>query len=155
VLERSTDNHHPARLPLLVFLPTSFLAAGPVMALTAGASTYRSRVLSMVNRRDRKGLDPVKLNVRLSGDAPHRSRVLVGRDRVIEVKDLAAVLKPFHGSFGGEVVACGSSLFQVHRDLMRDAVHRDISCRPRPGGSASASWSRRERRPAVGERTTG
>lgn len=126
VLERSTDNHWTRRL-LLVFLLTSLLAAGSMGTLAANASTYRSRLLSMVNQsRDRKGLDPVTLNVRLSADALHHSRFMVRRDRVFNTKDLAAVLKPYRWSYGGEAVACGSSLFQIHRDFMRDAVHRAI-----------------------------
>ncbi len=126
MLERSTGNHW-ARLLLIVFLLTSFLAAGSIGALPAKASTYRWRVLSMVNHsRDRKGLDPVKLNVRLSADARHHSRVMVRRGRVFDTKDLAALLKPYHWSFGGEAVACGNSLFQMQRHFMHDAVHRGI-----------------------------
>ena len=81
----------------------------------------------MVNHsRDRKGLDPVKLNVRLSRDARHHSRVMVRRDRVFDPKHLAALLKPYNWSFGGDAVACDSSLFRLHRDFMRDPVHRSI-----------------------------
>ncbi len=81
----------------------------------------------MVNHsRDRKGLDVLKLSTRLSGDARHHTRVMVRRDRVFDTKDLAALLNPYHWSFGGEAVGCDSSLFRLHRAFLRDPAHRKI-----------------------------
>lgn len=71
-------------------------------------------------------LRPVKLNLRLSDTARSHTRRMIQRDQLFDVSNLSQALAPFRWSWGGSVVGCGSTLWQVHRGLMGHALHRRI-----------------------------
>ncbi|MEW6059960.1 MAG: CAP domain-containing protein [Actinomycetota bacterium] len=91
------------------------------------ASTYRSRMLRMFNAaRVNHDLKPVKLNLRLSGDATAHTRKMINKDRLAHVSNLKDVLDPYEWEIGGAIVGCGSSLAAIHKAFMQSAVHHDI-----------------------------
>lgn len=105
----------------------AFLVLGSAGAAPAEARTPRARLLDMINNsREEQGLDPVKLNVRLSGEAHHHSRRMVRRNELFDVPNLAALLKPYHWTFGGAAVGCNGNLYRLHRMLLSDYIHRSI-----------------------------
>ncbi|MFB3738109.1 MAG: CAP domain-containing protein [Candidatus Velamenicoccus archaeovorus] len=93
----------------------------------ASASSFRSRLLTMLNRsREANGVRPVKLNLRLSDTARAHSRRMVQRGELFDIPSLSQALAPFRWSWGGSVVGCGTTLWDVHRGLMNHAPHRTI-----------------------------
>lgn len=108
-------------------LLSALLVFGAVGAAPAEARTHRARLLDMINdSREKQGLDPVKLNVRLSDDAHRHSRRMVRLDELFDVPNLAALLKPYHWTYGAEAVGCDRNLFRLHRMFLSDAIHRSI-----------------------------
>lgn len=108
-------------------LVVALLMVGGVAAAPAEARTYRVRLLDMINNsRDRQGLDAVKLKVRLSGDARHHSRMMIRRDELFDVPNLATLLKPYHWTWAGALVGCSGSLYRLHRTILSDPAHRGI-----------------------------
>ena len=108
-------------------LVVTLLMVGGVAAAPAEAPTYRTRLLDMINSsREKQGLDAVKLNVRLSVDARHHSRMMVRRDELFDVPHLTALLKPYHWTWAGAAVGCSGSLLRLNRTLLSDPVDRGI-----------------------------
>ena len=94
----------------------------------AHAATYRHRLLRLINHsrvsHDRR---PVRLNLRLSRDAMRHTRHMLQDDRLYDIDALATVLEPYAWSkLGADVVGCGETLHEMHRQLMRHALHRRI-----------------------------
>ncbi len=94
----------------------------------AHAATYRHRLLHLVNHsRAAHGVRMVKLNLRLSRDAMAHTRKMLRRNRLFDIRNLSAVLAPYDWKVvGADVVGCGDTLHQLHRGLMRHALHRRI-----------------------------
>jgi len=98
------------------------------LAGIAHAATYRHRLLRLINHsrasHDRR---PVRLNLRLSRDSLRHTRQMLRSNRLFDVDDLANVLDPYNWTeFGADVVGCGDTLHQMHRQLMRHPFHRKI-----------------------------
>lgn len=98
------------------------------LAGIAHAATYRHRLLRLVNHsRAHHDVRPVKLNLRLSRDATTHTRKMLRQDRLMDIQNLGEVLAPYDWKIlGADVVGCGDTLHEMHRQLMRDALHRKI-----------------------------
>jgi uncharacterized protein YkwD len=98
------------------------------LAGIAHAATYRHRLLRLVNHsRTNHDVRPVTLNLRLSRDAMAHTRTMLRRNRLMDVRNLADVLAPYDwNTLGADVVGCGDTLHEMHRQLMRHAFHRKI-----------------------------
>jgi uncharacterized protein YkwD len=94
----------------------------------AHASTYRHRLLRLVNHsRTNHDVRPVKLNPRLSRDASAHTRRMLRLNRLMDIRNLGDVLAPYDwNTLGADVVGCGETLHEMHRQLMRHAFHRRI-----------------------------
>jgi uncharacterized protein YkwD len=108
-------------LTLSAFLLTS-------VAGIAHAATYRHRLLRLINHsRTNHDVRPVRLDVRLSRDARAHTRMMLRRNRLFDVRNLADVLAPYDWRvLGADVVGCGRTLHEMHRKLMMHAFHRKI-----------------------------
>ncbi|MGZ4110117.1 MAG: CAP domain-containing protein [Actinomycetota bacterium] len=122
---RATTGHRASRalavLTLSALLCTSF-------AGIAHAATLRHRLLHLINHsRTLHDVRPVKLNLRLSRDAMTHTRTMLQADRLFDFTNLADVLAPYDWKrLGADVVGCGETLHEMHRALMRHALHRKI-----------------------------
>jgi uncharacterized protein YkwD len=98
------------------------------LAGTAHAGTYRHRLLRLINHsRTNHDVRPVRLNLRLSRDAMAHTRRMLRRNRLMDIRNLADVLAPYDwGTLGADAVGCGDTLHEMHRQLMRHALHRKI-----------------------------
>jgi hypothetical protein len=98
------------------------------LAGIAHASTYRHRLLHLINHsRMNHDVRPVKLSLRLSRDALEHTRTMVRLNRLMDIRNLGDVLAPYDwDTLGADVVGCGDTLHEMHRQLMRHAFHRQI-----------------------------
>lgn len=81
--------------------------------------------------RARHDLDPVGLDVELSGDAKRHTRKMVRRNELFHPSDLQEMLRGVdYGHFGAAAVGCASTLRGLHRALLRSTVHREILLHP-------------------------
>jgi uncharacterized protein YkwD len=113
---------------VLLMSPTQF--ADPFFGPSAAADSLRSRLLEMVNgARKAHGLQPLKLNVRLSAEARQHTDDMIDGDRLFH-SDLSDVLSPWDWDSGGENVGCASSLRKLHKSFMDSPEHRDMVLDP-------------------------
>jgi uncharacterized protein YkwD len=98
------------------------------LAGIAHAATYRHRLLRLINHsRTNHDVRPVRLNLRLSRDAMAHTRKMLRQNRLMDIRNLADVLAPYEwNTLGADVVGCGDTLHEMHRQLMRHAFHRKI-----------------------------
>jgi uncharacterized protein YkwD len=98
------------------------------LAGIAHAATYRHRLLHLINHsRTNHDVRPVRLNLRLSRDAMAHTRKMLRQNRLMDIRNLADVLAPYEwNTLGADVVGCGDTLHEMHRQLMRHAFHRKI-----------------------------
>lgn len=98
------------------------------LAGIAHAATYRHRLLRLINHsRTNHDVRPVRLNLRLSRDAMAHTRKMMRQNRLMDIRNLADVLAPYEwNTLGADVVGCGDTLHEMHRQLMRHAFHRKI-----------------------------
>jgi uncharacterized protein YkwD len=126
-------NRKPRRLSAAVAaLIGALLLLGAAGIEPAEARPYHARLLDMINHsREVHGLDALKLNVRLSGDARFHTRRMVRRNRLFDVPNLAELLEHYRWrTYGASAVGCAPSPFRLHRLLMRDKDHREIILSP-------------------------
>lgn len=104
-----------------------------VLVVPASA-TFRSRYLHLINRsRVRRDLRPLKLHLKLSGDALAHTHNMIRKNRLFDIGDLVLLLYPYAGSktIGADVVGCGSTLAHLHKRMLHEAHHRRILLSPK------------------------
>jgi uncharacterized protein YkwD len=123
---RPTTTGHRASRALAALTLSALLWTS--LAGIAHAATYRHRLLRLVNHsRTSHDVRPVRLDLRLSRDALAHTRKMVRHNRLFDVRNLADVLAPYDWrTLGADVVGCGETLHEMHRQLMRHAFHRKI-----------------------------
>lgn len=122
---QATTGHRASRVLAVLTLSALLWTS---LAGIAHAATYRHRLLRLINHsRVNHDVRPVRLNTRLSRDAMRHTRQMLRDDQLYDVDNLATLLDPYDWSkLGADVVGCGDTLHQMHRQLMRHAFHRKI-----------------------------
>lgn len=121
-----------ALVSMLVLILGFGVAAAPA-AQASRTDRYRNKLLNILNRtRVHHDLRPVKINLRLSGDSLHWSKVMIGKNRIYDPPNLAQLLAPYSwNDVGADVVGCGSTIREVHKIFMTEAFHRSIILHPK------------------------
>jgi uncharacterized protein YkwD len=98
------------------------------LAGIAHATTYRHRLLRLINHaRTNHDVRAVRLNLRLSRDAMAHTRKMLRHNRLMDIRNLEDVLAPYDWrTLGADVVGCGDTIYEMHRALVRHALHRKI-----------------------------
>ncbi len=104
------------------------------------SATFRSRYLHLINRsRVRRDLRPLKLHLKLSGDALAHTHNMIRKNRLFDIGDLVLLLYPYAGSktIGADVVGAAARWpISTSGCCMRPTI--DGSCSvPRPGTRVS------------------
>lgn len=122
---QATTGHRASRVLAVLTLSAILWTT---LAGIAHAATYRHRLLHLIDHsRANHDVRPVRLNVRLSRDAMAHTRKMLRLDRLMDIRNLADVLAPYDWkTLGADVVGCGDTLHELHRQLMRHALHRKI-----------------------------
>jgi len=117
---RSRSRTHVA-LALTLAVVLSLLVVGP-----PASAGMRGRMLQMLNnRRDNRGLRPLRLNLNLSHKAKRHTRKMERRDRLFHSDRLASTMTRLDANRWGENVGCASSMRRVVRAFMRSREHRE------------------------------
>jgi uncharacterized protein YkwD len=121
-----------ALVSMLVLTLGFGIAAAPV-AHASRTDRYRTKLLNILNQtRVHHDLRPVKINLRLSDDALHWSKVMLRKNRIYDPPNLAQLLAPYRwDDVGADVVGCGSTIREVHEIFMTEAFHRSIILNPK------------------------
>jgi uncharacterized protein YkwD len=122
---RATTGHRVSRVLAVITLSALLWTS---LAGIAHATTYRHRLLRLINHsRTSHDVRPLRLNLRLSRDALAHTRKMIRRNRLFDVRNLEDMLAPYDWKvLGGDVVGCGDTLHEMHRQLMKHAFHRKI-----------------------------
>jgi uncharacterized protein YkwD len=123
---------HQALVSMLVLTLGFGIAAAPV-AHASRTDRYRTKLLNILNQtRVHHDLRPVKINLRLSDDALHWSKVMIRKNRIYDPPNLAQLLAPYRwDDVGADVVGCGSTIREVHEIFMTEVFHRSIILNPK------------------------
>jgi uncharacterized protein YkwD len=117
----------------MLVLTLGFGVAAAPSAQASRTDRYRTKLLNILNRtRVHHDLRPVKINLRLSGDALYWSKVMIRKNRIYDPPNLAQLLTPYSwNDVGADVVGCGSTIREVHKIFMTEAFHRSIILHPK------------------------
>jgi uncharacterized protein YkwD len=116
-----------SRIAAALLLCCSLLLTGVATdhARAGNAGGNRAEMLQLVNgAREKKDLDALKLDQKLSKYAVRHSRQMANEGELFHTNDLAAKLKGRNWSVGGENVGVGSSLDAVQSAFMGSKPHR-------------------------------
>jgi uncharacterized protein YkwD len=115
------------RIAAVLLMTTSLLLTGFATDQARAGQTAddRGEMLQLTNEaRERRDIDQLRLNARLSRYAVRHSRAMAEQGRLFHTADLADKLEGYRWSIGGENVGVGSSLEDLQSAFMASKPHR-------------------------------